>query len=368
MRAYPFKGAAERNTMIFGSGIPKPKHGTSLVVSHNSALKAYRRGRWNGTAHSLLEALYPDQLLPSLDPETLAADESLRPLELPPNVRDVAQLARTLIGETEQLDLIVGRDRSRRPSATIRCHVWTGPVSDGLVSCLDMGVYLSGPELLFVQLAGQLSKIGLLELAYELCGTYAIHPDGTDCRFEVDPLTTPGRLSWLAGTCSGVKGARRARWAAERALTGSRSPMESKLAILLSLPRSEGGWDCGTPLLNHQIALSRAAQDHCGRTHLDADLYFERARTDVEYHGRRWHSGLIDKVSDDARSNALDMMGIDCNVVWGTQLYDEQAMEGVAKLLRKRARMRQHRLAETPKMRHARSSLLDELGRGSDFD
>ena len=350
--------------MIIGAGIAKPERGTSLVISHGSALEAYRRARWDGAEGPLLEELYPDVMIPSLGAEVLAADESLRPLVLPTNVQEAATYARTLVGVSGKLDLIVGRARSRRSSAVASCHVWTGPVSDGLISHLDASTYLSGPELLFVQLAGRLSKVGLLELGFELCGTYVIHPDGSDCRVGVRPLTTPDRLRWIARSCSGTTGISKARWAAEHVLAGSNSPMETKLAILLSLPRSEGGWDCGTPLLNHQIPLSREAQGHCGRRHLTADLYFVKARTDVEYHGRRWHSRLADKVSDDARANALDMMGVHCNVVWGAQLYDERAMDGVASLLRNRARMRPHRTPETAKMRLARSELLEEL-RGS---
>lgn len=354
--------------MIIGAGVPKPKRGTSLVISHASALEAYRRARWDGAEDSLLEELYPDAMIPSLGPEALAADESLRPLELPANARDMAARANSLVGHTGKLDVIVGRAQARRAPAAMNCHVWCGPVSDGLISCLDTGVYLSGPELIFVQMARQLSKVSLLELAYELCGRYVIGPDGQDCMFDVAPVTTPERLRWVAEACSGIKGVGRARWAAGHALAGSGSPMEAKLAILLSLPRSEGGWGCETPLLNYPIPLSREARRHCGRTHLDADLYFERARTDVEYHGQRWHKGLVNKMSDDARSNALDMMGVDCNVVWGTQIYDEDALDGVAELVRKRAKTRVRRWPESVRMRLARAALIDELKRTRGFD
>lgn len=354
--------------MIIGAGVPKPEHGTSLVISHASALEAYRRARWDGVEGALLEDLYPDSMIPSLGPESLAADESLRPLRLPAHSHDMAARANTLIGCSGRLDVIVGRAQARRSPAALNCHVWTGLVSDGLVSQLDAGVYLSGPELLFAQMARLLSKVSLLELAYELCGSYAIRLDGKDCAFDIAPLTTPERLRWVVGACPGIKGVGRARWAASHVLAGSSSPMEAKLAILLSLPRSEGGWGCEPPLLNHSIHLSREAQSHCGRTRLDADLYFERAQTDVEYHGKRWHSGLVNKMSDDARANALDMMGIDCNVIWGTQIYDEEALDGVATLVRERAHMRPQRSPETVRMRLARAALLDELRRSRPFD
>lgn len=354
--------------MIIGSGVPRPKRGTSLVISHASALEAYRRARWDGVEDKLLEDLYPDAMIASLGPEALAADESLRPLELPANARDMAARANSLIGHTGKLDVIVGRAQARRAPAAMNCHVWCGPVSDGLISCLDTGVYLSGPELLFAQMARQLGKVSLLELAYELCGTYVIGPDGQDSTSDIAPLTTPERLRWVAGACSGVKGANAIRWAASRVLAGSNSPMETKLAILLSLPRSEGGWGCEIPLLNHHIDLTREAQEHCGRTYLVADLYFERSRTDVEYHGEVWHRRLASKKRDDARTNALDMMGIDCNVVWGDQIYSEEALSGVAALIRKRANMRPHRTPESTKMRLARSALIDELRRTQTFD
>lgn len=352
----------------FGSGIPSPKRGTSLVVSHASALEALRRARWEGDQQirELTDDLYPDLLVSRLDAESLAADETLRPLELPRDASDRAARARTLLGleAGRDVDVVVGRDSARRRPADLACHVWTGSVADGLITGLGDGIYVCGPELVFLQMARTLGRLGLLELGFELCGTYAIGPRGSEFRNDALPLTTPRRLLWLAELGSGTKGAKAARWAARRVLSGSMSPKESQLAIMLSLPREEGGWGCGRPTMNHRVELTPEARAHCGRAELYADLFFAKARTDVEYHGKKWHSRLADKSRDDARSNALAMMGVSCNVVWSDQLYDEAKIEGLAELLRKRSGLRRRRTKESTKMRLARAELLESFRAG----
>lgn len=357
--------------LIIGSGLPKPKYGSALVISHFSALEAFRRARWEGDyqVRELLADLYPDSLIRKLDADSLAADETLRPLLLPADAAERATRVRPLLGldESRSIDVVVGRSIARRRGSGLSSHVWTGPVADGLISQLDAHLYLCGPEVLFLQLARVLPRPALLELGFELCGTYAIGPKGHEFRNGAVSLTTPERLAWLAGLAAGVKGSKAARWAASHVLPGSRSPKESQLAILLSLPRCEGGWGCPRPVMNFGVELTPQARRHCDRNVLYADLYFEAARMDVEYHGARWHSRLIDKSRDDARSNALAMMDVECNVVWSTQLYDETKMEGIANFIRKRSGTRSYRTPENGTMRLARLRLLDAF-RSSGWD
>lgn len=41
--------------MVIGTGVPMPKHGTSLVVSHASMLEAYHRARRDNATDEALE-------------------------------------------------------------------------------------------------------------------------------------------------------------------------------------------------------------------------------------------------------------------------------------------------------------------------
>ena len=70
---------------VYGAGIARPQRGSSIVIGYESALAFWRRSRVEDPAltREFLAQLYPDDMLATLDAEALAADTSLRPLELP---------------------------------------------------------------------------------------------------------------------------------------------------------------------------------------------------------------------------------------------------------------------------------------------
>ena len=74
---------------VYGTGIVRPQRGSSIVIGYESALAFWRRVRVEDPmwTRKLLGQLYPDEMLATLDAEALAADTSLRPLELP-NCKD----------------------------------------------------------------------------------------------------------------------------------------------------------------------------------------------------------------------------------------------------------------------------------------
>ncbi len=356
------KGTSEFGR-IYGAGLPRPQRGSSIVLRYGSALQFWRRVRCENArlTRGLIGTFYPDELLLEFDAESLSADSSLRPIELPSECFERIVHTATLFDLNAPVDVIVGRRSARRDSSSVKCHVWSGPIPDGLLACIAPGVYVPSPELIFAQMAQQLGLYRAIALAMELCGTYAINACG-GCDWDVTPLTCAERIRRILSLSESFRGRDIARQASLYVIDGSASPMETSLAIALSLPRRLGGWGCSKPVLNARVELDDAAKRECGSTYLVADLLFERAGLDIEYQGREWHSSLGDRASDERRQNALMMMGLSCVFVSREQIGDVVRIDGIADLIRKRAGLERFRESPTPQMLARRDALMDALG------
>lgn len=143
---------------VYGSGLVRPQRGSSIVVGHESALRFWANVRRSnaGMTKELLGELYPDDMLASIDTESVWADCSLLPLELPHDVAPRIAHASAALGLDGPLDIVVGKDSARRASAGARCHVWKGPIPDGLICCPEPGVYVVAPEVALMQVASGL--------------------------------------------------------------------------------------------------------------------------------------------------------------------------------------------------------------------
>ncbi|MCL1895345.1 MAG: hypothetical protein FWG03_02225 [Clostridiales bacterium] len=121
------------------------------------------------------------------------------------------------------------------------------------------GLMVSSPEFCFLQMAGQLTLAKLIELGYELCGVYSM-PNADDKNvpergfYNRQPLTSIKKLKAFLDSMPGVKGRKKAMRALRYLRDGSASPMETKLAILLTLPYMLGGYGFSLPEMNKRIA------------------------------------------------------------------------------------------------------------------
>lgn len=348
---------------VYGAGLPRSKRGSSIVIGYESGLRFWRRVRSEDDSwtRELLGEFYPLELLLGLDAESLYADSSLRPLELPCECHERVARTAASFGLNAPVDVVVGRRSTRRDSSAVKCHVWNGPVPDGLLACIDPGVYVMSPELIFAQLAHRIGLYRSIGLAMELCGTYTFSASG-GCEWDVSPVSCVERIRKVLAISESFRGRDVARQAASYAIDGSASPMETSLAVALSLPRRLGGWGCDRPVLNARIELDDAARRECGRGYLVADLLFERAGLDVEYQGKEWHSTPCDRSSDERRQNALMMMGLSCVFVSRAQIGEASRIDGIADLIRKRSGLKRFRELPSPHMYACRNTLMDELG------
>lgn len=134
----------------------------------------------------------------------------------------------------------------------------------------------------------------------EICGTYARspHPEGG---FHKRPACDFAHNHGC--------GARRARQALGRVMAGSRSPMETVVTLLLTLPQELSG--CGLPQLrlNLRVEIPPDLQVALGKPYLVVCPCWPSLLLIVEYDSCDHHSGAHEVDGDDARNEGLRNVG-----------------------------------------------------------
>ena len=288
-----------------------------LVLTDISAIEAYRR----------------DPVLGQRPPVALPFGK-IRGLNLVrPRAAELREFdQRGYASFSRPVHVLVPHRNMRMAANDVRWHVWSGslPKSGAGFRRDAQDVFLASPELALLHYASHADLADAIALAFELCGTYRL---GGLLGFEkADPLTSTKRLNWFASAVQGARGAKRLRRIADRALDGSASPMETALAMLLSLPCALGGYGLPSPRLNARIDVSSKNGLNQSKRYYVADLYWPEARFAVEYDSDRWHVGPERIGQDAARRNALLFQGIKVVTVCSQQIMSESKMDDVARI------------------------------------
>ena len=110
------------------------------------------------------------------------------------------------------------------------------------------GLSIAGPELLFVEMAVELSPIEHLLLGMELLGTFAldaVDPQDNAACCGISPATTLAKLACFMENAHGVKGLARARKTLNKLVENAWSPAEALIAALMVLPAEDDGYAMG---------------------------------------------------------------------------------------------------------------------------
>ena len=204
------------------------------------------------------------------------------------------------------LHVLVARDSQRRGAAGYAYHVWVASLPKGSLLDTRNGFYVCSPELCFLQMASTLSLVELIQLGFELCGTYDL--DSGEVK-KCAPLTTVAKLAALIEQIPNVNGRKKAVRALGFIGENSASPKETELAMLQCLPQRLGGRGFEMPLLNYRIDVNAFARKLTKKSYFVADMCWPAYRLIVEYDSDRYHEGARRKASDSARRNALEAMG-----------------------------------------------------------
>ena len=197
---------------------------------------------------------------------------------------------------------------------------------------------VSSPEFSFLQMADRLPLVKLIELGYELCGTYSLpteaDPEPPERGFYYrKPLSSTGKLNAFVARMPGARGRKKAIRALRYLIDGSASPMETKLSILLTLPYLLGGFGLFMPELNSRIIPAKTAKRASSKAHYVCDLFWPDYNLAVEYDSDQHHTGSAQIAEDSKKRNALNVMGITVITVTKQQLYRSAELEKVARVL-----------------------------------
>ena len=209
----------------------------------------------------------------------------------------------TLAGKT--VDFAVPDKTLRIRPRNSTCTVYAKGIPDGSFikarwSTDDCAVAISGPELLFVELAKEMHPIEHLMLGHELCGTFsrdAEDPYNGPITYGIRPATSVERICHFLDEAKNIQGIDVARTSVEYLNNNAWSPTESLVAALLRLPVDSLGYDFGELVLNPRISPSASLPgsadsrvpdivisgtpvgvNYDGAVHLDLDSIVDAAR------------------------------------------------------------------------------------------
>ncbi len=224
---------------------------------------------------------------------------------------------------------------------------------------IDGELGIVSPEMCLLQIAKSFHPVEIAGLMHEFCGYYS--PSSLSGGLvNREPLTNMERLANAANRFEGMHGIRTFKRASRFVKGPSRSPMETALALLLSLPYSLGGYSFSDLELNSKVEVQ-----HPSIKELEPDILFRNSGLCIEYDGRAFHEGAVAVKRDVARVNVLTLAGYDVITLDASQVMRCDAMHAaaisIAKAMGKRLRIDDYR-AFSRKRAYLRRMLLNPQG------
>ena len=233
------------------------------------------------------------------------------------------------------IQIMVNKDADRKSGNCFHIRMRPKKLPDKSFVRLNKDIYISSPELCFIQVAKVLPLPKLVEAANDFCAMYSLNPNAALQQIARDPIvSTQNILSFLEQT-KGLAGIKKARQAIAYAVDASFSPKESELAALASIRLSQGGYGMPKPGLNRDILLSEDAAKILGRNTCCCDLVWEKQRVIVEYDSNLTHLSVNQHAYDKRKTNALNMSGYKVFYVTAENMSSFKSIEATFSNLRK---------------------------------
>lgn len=265
---------------------------------------------------------------------------------------DAVEMSNLGIDETP-LDLLVPSAGSRSRGRLARFHVWSRVVPANSFYRVHNNVLVSSPELVVVQLCGSQAKLeeliddfgksvfaqkemmalvgmheepevddplewegtrrllGAVVVACEFAGTYRLPKEGKQPVYHAPKLMTKESLDTCARIVGSTSAESRARRAAKLAFDDSASPMETAVALMLTLPVAYGGFGLPAPKLNASPDIAEYRGTVSDRDEVRCDMLWEEDKVALEYDSYEFHGrdDLNRLTTDAVRSNILNALG-----------------------------------------------------------
>lgn len=333
----------------------------AILLSHTSALEFWRspEGRlWRRNPRGER----PSNLRPGAktrrEPVALES-ESARMLYSPSRKDAQDALGSPRLGLTRPIHVLVPGRNWRTSSKLIRSHVQTTSLPARYIVGISPGVFAVTPELCFIQLSSELPTAKLLAIGFELCGTYRVSQLDQIGFSKAEALCTPAEIEKTAQSVA-TRGARRAEQLAKYLISGSASPMETALALILTLPARYGGYGIPQPVMNKLVPVKAGQGRGVDKRHYRCDLAWPEKGIAVEYDSDAFHTGSERIAADAKRRNSLSYLGYRVITVGRQQMKSDASLNMVATQIAKqlgvRLRPRSRNWADS--RRHLREELL----------
>lgn len=246
--------------------------------------------------------------------------------------------AKCVVEDSECLHLYFATRADRRKIEGCIAHVQGTSWPRRSYCQIDEGVYLASPEACILQIAEEESIPKLAYLISELCGWHATDHLARGMVPSI-PRMTVGSLKSYLRNASGSRGVKKARRAADFAFDGAASPMETKLALLLSLPTAYGGYGIPKPVLNAAVSggVLSAVPPRKGDFFLTGDLRCDLSWPEkgfaLEYDSSMYHDGRVNIDSDSKRRTRLEANAVRVLSVTKGQVYDYARFDELARVV-----------------------------------
>ena len=147
---------------------------------------------------------------------------------------------------------------ARIRSKNVTCTTYVGGIPESSFLDIGNGLAISGPELLFAELAESMHPVEHLMLGHELCGSFARSaedPYNGNVLYDVKPLTSTEKITLFLEKAKSIRCIGAARDTAKLLNDNAWSPTESVIAAFLRLPIDCLGFDLGELSLNSRVDL-----------------------------------------------------------------------------------------------------------------
>lgn len=203
---------------------------------------------------------------------------------------------------------------ARRPSRLVIAHAREEAAQDVQLRAM-LGLpplELSEADLLTWERARRVAEAACVLM--EFAGTYRLPAgEGGQVAYGLGAAISRDGLRAYLDAQPASKGTTRAREVIDLAFDGSASPMETALALMLTMPVEQGGYGLPRPRLNQPIAVNGNARIQLlsSKSGMRADACWERERLVLEYDSEEFHAAQgSGKLIDDAeRANSLAALG-----------------------------------------------------------
>lgn len=209
-------------------------------------------------------------------------------------------------------------------------HFHPKPLVRGQIYAITACVGVMSPERTLLELAQHLSLPQTAGLMTEFCGSYT-PADWSDYGLvQRSPLSSCSKLLSLLEREKHSKGLTNFGAALRFVLDNSRSPMETAIALLLTLPVRLGGYGIPKPQLNRTLKLRVQDRSHIGIAQLRPDMLWEDKGVCLEYDSTSFHGAEIQLANDAKRKNAFANAGFKVITLTKTQLASVSETNAIA--------------------------------------